>query len=159
MLNFILGIFSGMVVAGLCAATVFMVHRYKGGRGVFVGEWDQYIPATNNQPAKHDLVTCHQHGDRVYGRIKRIEPTEKNWKGWQFEGRVREHVFAATFWSEDPGVDSFGTMLLVHSGEHRYKGYYTKHAPAERDLDRIADDRWRIFFEWRKRRRGGAVGA
>ena len=152
MLNLVIGVVGSLIAAGLSAVGVMAYRRYRRGRGPFVGEWDQHIPAVDNQPEKRDLVTCSQHGERVFGRVKRIEPAVENWKDWRFEGRVREQVLAATFWSEDPGVDSFGTMLLVHSGEHRYTGYYTKHSPVERDLDRIADDRRRVFFEWRKRR-------
>lgn len=159
MLNLVVGIIGSLIAAAMSAAGVMAYRRYRKGSGPFVGEWDQHIPALDDQPAKHDLVTCCQHGERVYGKVKRIEPTGENWKDWGFEGRVREHVLAATFWSEDPGVNSFGTMLLVHSGEHRYEGYYTKHSPAERNLDRIADDRRRIYFEWRKRRSGAPGGA
>jgi hypothetical protein len=159
MLNFVWGVVASILATILSALGVFAYRHYRSGRGMFVGEWDQHIPAAEDQPAKHDLVTCRQHGARVYGRVKRIEPTAENWKDWGFEGRVRENVVAATFWSADAGVNSFGTMLLVHSGEHRYEGYYTKHAPAERNLDRIADERRRIYFEWRKRRAAAPHGA
>jgi hypothetical protein len=145
-------VLGGLIAAVVIAFSGIAYRRYRKGRGAFIGDWDQYIPAMNDQPAKHDLASCRQRGDRVYGKIERIEPTGENWKAWRFEGRVRENVLAAVFWSVDPTVNSFGTMLLVHSGEHRYDGYYTKHLPAERNLDRIADERRRIYFEWRKRR-------
>lgn len=152
MSSLLLGVLGSLVAAILSAVGVAGFRVYRKGKGLFVGTWEQIIPAVNEQPLKRDLVTCFQHGERIRGTIQRVEPTSENWKRWGFEGRVREQVLAATFWSEDPGVNSFGIMLLVHSGEHRYDGYYTKHRPAERDIDRIAEERERVRFQWVKQR-------
>ena len=151
MFNLVTGVVGSILATILCSLAWASYRHYRKGRGLFVGTWDQVIPAVNDQPAKRDVVVCSQHGERVSGQIARIEPTTENSKRWSFQGRVRENVLAAIFWSEDPGINSFGTMLLVHSGDHRYDGYYTKHRLAEQDIDHIAEERERIHFHWLKR--------
>jgi hypothetical protein len=149
--NLAIGIAGSVVAAAVVAVVVALWRKYRSGFGAFAGEWDQLIPAYRDEPEKKDIVQCRHRGATVHGIIRRVAPAEQNWKVWRFVGRVRENVVAMCFWSEDQIQDSFGTILLVHSGEHKYQGHYTKLRPAERRIDRVVDERASIPFTWHKR--------
>ncbi|HEU0055189.1 MAG TPA: hypothetical protein VFQ39_18510, partial [Longimicrobium sp.] len=125
----------------LTYASLGLYRRLREGTGLFVGKWDQLIYATDTDPEKRDIVVCRQHGNKVTGKIQRVIPTQDDKSRWNIVGRLFEQSLVGIFWSEDPGYISFGTFWLVHSGHHLYKGYYTKHRPLEREMERLADER------------------
>jgi|GEM_PF-3682291 len=151
MSNLLIGIIGSIIAAIIIAVIVRLYKRYQLGRGHFAGEWNQIIPKYQDEPEKRDIVNCRQKGERIFGEVQRIEPYEQNWKKWKFNGRVRENVLVAYFWSDDPCVNSFGSYILVHSGEYKYMGHYTKLLPTCRDIDKIIDMNPRIPFRWEKR--------
>lgn len=97
-------------------------------RGVLTGDWDQVIPAQNNQPEKKDHVECRHVGDSISGDIHRVTPTNEKNKSWGFEGRVRGDLIFLVFWTtnekDNPG--SYGTIQLHRMPDGFCEGHYER---------------------------------
>ena len=143
---------AGLIVAVLLGGCAWL-RRYLRSRGPLAGEWDQVIPAQGGQSEKHDKVTCHHRGRRVFGAIERLQPAEQHHKKWRFEGRYRESVLFACFWSEDEMVYSFGVWLLTHVDENRLVGHYLRLNARDTELSEVLQEARRIPFTWNRKSR------
>lgn len=86
----------------------------KSKNSEFSGEWTQLIYVNDTETIKKDKVKVIHYGNRIKGKIQRLDPSTENHKKWKFEGYFLDDLFFGTFQTTDrrrnPG--SYGVLLL-----------------------------------------------
>ena len=108
-----------------------LVTSIKSRDGELSGEWIQKTYDENGGVIKKDKVECSHVGNKLTGKIKRIQPIHESYKEWTFEGYFLDDLFFSTFQTSDrrknPG--SYGTLQLhkvIHMGATSLNGFYVK---------------------------------
>jgi len=111
--------------------TVWYVHfidYLRARRGEFTGEWEQIIPAFEDEPEKRATVRIRHIGDKIHAVTRRISPPADFVQRWNVEGRVKRGLMFGIYWPQDssklPG--SYGTLQFKVVSEVLLEGFYVR---------------------------------
>lgn len=101
-----------------------------GGRSEFTGSFSEelqsYAVGEFKRPNRQDRVVAKQRGNRIWGEIRRQQPSLEGRKRWHFRGYVDGGLLVAAFWTITPSEDptSYGTIVMHRDGPNVWAGRY-----------------------------------
>lgn len=152
----IIGVVTGIVANLVCFFLFWVPKGYlsfrKARKGVLTGAWEQLIYDEAGNLVKKDIVDCWHVGERIIGRIRRLEPAGQSYKQWKFEGKLNSKLFFGIFWTtvrQNP--ESCGT-LQMYVAEDQLEGFYVRLTEAVRNSPHTHEiSLTKINFKWQRK--------
>lgn len=141
--DWIVCLIGGIIAMLLQYAVIWSDNFIRSRHGEMHGKWYEVLDEYNGLKERLDVVIIKQRGNRIYGSMKRLLPTEESHRRWCFEGYVRGNHMVVIFHIKNPRADpaSYGTVVLRRDMSNRnevvWRGCYTRpEFTSNEDIDR-----------------------
>jgi hypothetical protein len=104
----------------------------------FSGVWHNEILDDKGNVIKRDVIIMKHRRNEIFGKIRREYPADQKHRRYHFRGHVRGESMLAIFWSDDLGVNSYGSWHVEHTRDFLYEGYYLSKSSVENSKQIIA---------------------
>lgn len=118
----------GVIGTGFVALVVYLykttTNHLRIKRSSYSGVWYGSIFDDAGKIKKADKFVVAESRRIASGDIFRMIPHSETERSWSFRGRIQNHSFLASYWSDDERNLSSGIWLLKQTSHHVFSGYY-----------------------------------